>query len=230
MKIREAILLTAISLCFVSSVKCQTAGEIVNCYIESIGGQNALDSIQTMKIVRDYTHVEEKLVERGTYYFKRPDFYRYENGNSLVCVAVSGAKAWRKVRESVDKPWQQWETIEHSVPFILNWLGPFLDYQIRGIKLEYISGENVDDADLFHLRMTTSGGRNRDIYFDKETCLLVKINNKVVSDYHPIGSILFPYRGEGKITLPGRESHFISTIVSVEINIPLHDSIFAPKK
>ena len=65
MKIREMLVLTAFSLCIVSPVVCQTAEEIVDRYVEAIGGRDAIDAIQTMKIVRDFEHIEDGRIERG---------------------------------------------------------------------------------------------------------------------------------------------------------------------
>ena len=83
-KIPKILILFALTLHFASPVMCQTAEEIVDRYIAAIGGRASLEQIQTLKIVRDYEHVEEGRVERGTYYFMRPNFYRYEAGDGLV--------------------------------------------------------------------------------------------------------------------------------------------------
>ena len=216
---------------FVASADAQTADEIVAKYVEAIGGQSALDSIQTLKVVRDFRHVEENRTERGTYYYMRPDFYRFEAGNGLTCIVVSGGKSWRKTRESADEPWKQWEQIDHRIPFCLDWLGPFLDHQKRGIELEYIGRENIDCTDIFHLKMKLPGGRTRDLYFDTETSLYFGNANQRISDYRPVGDILFPFRTEGKHTLPdGKTFHSATTIIDVEINLPLDESLFAPEQ
>ena len=73
------------SLFIMVSASNQVADDIVNRYVEAIGGRDTLDSIETLRIVRDYEHIEQGRVERGTYYFKRPNLYRYEAGNGLVC-------------------------------------------------------------------------------------------------------------------------------------------------
>lgn len=230
MKRHKIMILAAFTLSFAVPLMAQTAEKIVNRYVAAIGGKVALENIRTMKIIRDFEYVEDNRIQRGTYYFKRPDFYRYEAGTGIVCLVVSGEKAWRKTRESADLPWQPWEEIKHGTRYILDWLGPFLDHGPRGIELEYIERKKEDGADLFHLRMITPNGRRSDVYFDAESGLYVRLNDKRIMDYRPVDGVLFPFREEGKITLPSGIRQTISTIIGVEINLLLEDSFFAPEK
>ncbi len=230
MKIDKIMILAAFTLSFAVPLIAQTAEEIVNRYVAAIGGMVALEDIKTLKIVRDFEYVENNHKQRGTYYFKRPDFYRYEAGAGIVCLVVSGDKAWRRTRESADRPWQPWEEIQHGTRYILDWLGPFLDHSPRGIKLEYIDKKKADGADPFHLRLISPDNRSSDVYFDVESGLYARLNDKRIMDYRPVGGVLFPFREEGKITMPSGERRTISTIVGIEINIPLEDSFFSPEK
>ena len=87
------------------------------------------------------------------------------------------------------------------------------------------------DTSLFHLRMTAPDGRSSDAYFDAESYLHIRFNNKRVLDYRRVGSILFPFRAEGKTPLPsGGERHYTSTIVDIELNVPMDSSFFTAEK
>ena len=195
MNILELIILKLFVLLFSFPAQVSTAEEVIDRYLNAMGGQEAIDAIQTLTYTRELEHEEENRINRNVYCQKRPH-----------------------PRDA----------------HILSRIGPFLDYEKRGIRIELIDTIAIEGADYHHLEMTYPAGHRTELFFDVETGLfsMFKPNPETtvrLYDYRRVGDVLIPHKTEGKGTLPdGRNWHHVNTLVDVELNSSIDDSFFEP--
>jgi len=231
--IRTGLLFAATTIVFAASpVAAQNAKEVVDRYVEVIGGREALDAIQTIRTERVATHLEEDRIIERTIYRKRPHLYRAETklGSSTI---VNGDHAWRGELDSLSTI--RWREVNppRGTDFEAR-LGWFIDYEEKSYEVVFVGTKVIDNVLMHHLQMTWPDGVTRELYFDVATGLFamfkpVEWATVRVHDYRRVGGVLFPHFTEGRGTSPsGKEVHHLNTVVSLEVNLPLSDSLFVP--
>jgi hypothetical protein len=231
----ETWVLTLFLFLFGLPDRVQTAEEVIDRYVSAIGGQAALDSIETMKYTRELNHLEEGKISRRVYYQKRPYYYRSCSEPSTSCLVTNGGEAWLG-RSGNGESADEWREIDYPTreTYVLNRMGSFLDYRTRGIHVELIGTEFADGVALNHVRMAWPDGTTRELYFDATTSLLVmfKPDKRTLVrlyDYRRVGNVLIPHESEGRGTHPdGRLWHHINSLVEIELNVPFRKSLFRP--
>ena len=232
-EMRNGLMVTAMTIVLTaSSVSAQTAREVVDRYVDVIGGKEALDNIQTIRTERVATHLEENRIIERTIYRKRPHLYRSETKSGRMTI-VNGDNAWRGEFDS--KGVIRWSEVDPPLGTDFEArLGWFIDYEEKGYELTFVGTEVIDEVSMHHLHMTWPDGSSRELFFDVSTGLFamfkpVEWATVRIHDYRRAGGVLFPHFTEARGTSPtGVEIHHLNTIVSLEINIPLGESLFTP--
>ena len=230
---RTGLLLAAMTITLTASpVSAQTAKEVIDRYVEVIGGREALCNIQTIRTERVASHLEEGRIIERTIYRKRPHLYRSETklGSSTI---VNGDHAWRGELDSMGVV--RWSEVNppRGTDFEAR-LGWFINYEEKGYKLVFVGTEVIDNVSMHHLHMTWPDGVARELFFDVATGLFAMFKPVEwaavrVHDYRRVGGVLFPHFTEGRGTSPtGMKIHHLNTVVSLEVNIPLSDLLFNP--
>jgi len=211
----------------------RTADEVVNRHIEAIGGQAAIDAIQTMRYERVYVHLEEERIYHRIAHKKRPGMSRNCEVDTGHCFVVDGTRSWTK-SVNPDDGSVEWSALEYLGSQSNNFevrFGPFINYREKGIAVEFVATETIDDVSLHRLRMEMRNGEVWDIYFDVETGLWSRFRTPgggmvTIHDYR---DILFPRLTEVKgVRADGTPAHHLNTIISLELNVPIDDSVFRP--
>ena len=75
-------------------VQKESAEEVIERYLEAIGGRQNLKKIQTMVITYSFLDSidQDSLITR---YFKSPHYIRQENTNTGISIATDGKRVWR---------------------------------------------------------------------------------------------------------------------------------------
>jgi len=214
-----------------------SADEVISRHIEAIGGQAAIDAIQTMKYERIYVHIEEERIYHRLVHKKRPGRSRNCAVDTGSCFIVNGNRSWTKTVNPDDGSvgWSEDEYLgSQSSNFEGMRLGPFINYREKGITVEILDTLTVEGLPMHHLKMEMANGEHWDIFFGVETGLWSRYitpggGTVTIHDYRPVGDILFPRLTEVKGTRrDGTPAHHLNTIISVELNVPLDDSLFRP--
>jgi len=155
--IRTGLLFAATTIVFAASpVAAQNAKEVVDRYVEVIGGREALDAIQTIRTERVATHLEEDRIIERTIYRKRPHLYRSETplGNSTI---VNGDHAWRGELDSLSTI--RWREVNppRGTDFEAR-LGWFIDYEEKSYEVVFVGTKVIDNVLMHHLQMTWPDG------------------------------------------------------------------------
>ena len=79
-----------------------TADEVIQRHIEAIGGQAAIDAVETMRYERVYVHLEEEMVIHRLIHKMRPGKSRNCSMDTGSCFVVDGARSWTKTVDPED--------------------------------------------------------------------------------------------------------------------------------
>jgi hypothetical protein len=224
------------SLAGVPLAQAPSADDVINRHIEAIGGQAAIDAIQTMKYERVYVHIEEQRIYHRLIHRKRPG----KSSNCAVatglCLLVDGNRSWTNTVNPDDGS-TEWSEDEYLGSQSNNFefrFGPFINYREKGISVEFVATETIDGTPMHRLAMEMANGGEWEIYFDVETGLWSRFvtpggGTVTIHDYRPVGDILFPRLTEVKGTRrDGTPAHHLNSVISIELNVPIDDSLFRP--
>jgi len=235
-----AIAMTLLAAGVAAPVSAQTADELVAKNIEARGGLDKLKAVTTIKMTG-------KMVSQGQQmqmisWMKRPNLALREmtvQGQKMA-QAFDGQKAWMlnpfMGSTPLEMPGPQSDLMKDNSDFD----GPLVDYQAKGSKVELVGPDTVDGTKAYRLKVTQKNGRVTDIYLDAATDLELKLVNEVsqdgrkikvetlLSNYKPVSGIVMPHTIK---TLVNGQLQAEVTIDSIEIGIPIDDSIFKmPRK
>jgi hypothetical protein len=211
----------------------QTVDEIVDKHIAALGGADKLKSVNTIVIDRSLSVQGMDIPSVSTLVVNKA--VRSEStvmGNSMV-QAYDGTSAWMirptmmgGTGEPEDMPADQLKQLKGQLdPF-----GPLFNYKDKGNKVELVGKEKVDKKDVYHLKITTTGGDVSDQYIDATTYLLTKTkasaNGQEVeinfSDYKDVEGIKFAYAMD--ITNQMGNIAFLTN--KIKINGPVDEKLF----
>ena len=144
--------------------------------IESLGGQEAWDAVESMEITGAYSTFST------TYPFRilrqRPNLYRFEHheADMQVVVGFDGHKAWwhNQLPLFAGVTWPTAPSIPYARGFqadaeFAGW--PFLDAAQRGHQMTYDGVQDFEGLEGHVVHMTLSGGTQETWYFDTLTFL-----------------------------------------------------------
>lgn len=221
-----AILLTGLT----SSA--QTADEIINIYLEKIGGKEKLSKVNSLKkkmIVNSYgieIPMEIYNSTSGKVYVKINIY-----GNEITESAFDGKKGWRTDLSSMKVEKLDNETINNLLSQANDFPDPFYNYIKKGYKAEFLGKEFKEGIEYFKIKLTktpifVTGKKEENIcyyYFDTKTHLPMIIETEIkegpskgvtthtfIRNYQKIDGLLFPFEME--------DFQNVITINSIEIN------------
>ncbi len=119
--------------------------------------------------------------------------------------------------------------------------GPLIDHARKGIRVELLGMEPVEGKSAFKLALTSSDGRQRNLWIDAQSFLEVKIDGeprKLDAKVHNVAVYYRDYKAEGGLMIPhlletavqGVSKTRKMTIQSVSINPVLDAASFAKPK
>ncbi len=229
MKFRTLFAVVLVLAMTVPLVTAQTADDVINNAIKAIGGKDALKAINTMKLTGKINMVAMGMEIPFVGYQKRPNKLRYEmemQGMEMV-QATDGKVAWMMMGGAAQEaPGEQGAALIRQGDFD----GPFIDYNAKGITVEFIGKENIDGEELFNIKMTYKDGFSTNFYFDVASGLprmtmskVMGMDSKtVMSDYRKVGAVLVAH----SIEQNSAQGQMIIEIEELIYNEDIDDAIF----
>jgi len=203
------------SLAF-ANVQAQTADEVVNKYIETIGGKEKLEKLTAMKMemVANYQGMEipvEVVSSKDGKMLVKIDLM----GKKMTQVAFDGNSGWSTNMMTMKAEKMDSETIENMKKSAgKDFPDPFYNYKDKGYTAEYIGKETKEGTEchkikLTKLPVTVNGEKTDDVsfyYFDIENSVIVMTEAEIkegpmkgqmatstAGNYQEVEGIYFPF-------------------------------------
>ena len=243
-------LFVMLTFCITTSTYAQTAEEIVDTYIENIGGNDAWSKINSMEVKGigkqqgvDYPFVATYLKDgRGVI---NVDI----QGNSFIFEAFDGETAWAmNFQTQKAEAWDSEESYNYKIDAKDNIPDAFMDYKEKGYAIELLGKESWEGTECFKIKLTKTplmvDGKKEDnvefYFFDIENSVPIAMESAVMSgpakgatavslfsDYQEVDGLYMPFTRIDKFNgQVGLEMIF----KSVSFNTEVDESIFKMPK
>ena len=236
--------------CLALALPAQTAEEIVENYIENIGGQDAWSKIESMKVTGvgrqqgvDYPFVATIMKDGRT--IIDVDL----QGSSFIVEAYDGENAWAMNFQTQKAEAFDSETTHNYKNEAMDQMpDPFMGYKEKGYKLELVGTESFEGTECFKIKLIkkpvlVDGNEEENIdiyYFDTENFVPIASETVVktgpakgataqtlISDYQEVDGLYLPFtiieKFNGQVGLE-------MLYKTVEFNPELDESIFVMPK
>ena len=240
MKTLRLVLLTSITVLGFINASAQTADEIINKWIDTMGGKDKLSSIKTI-YTEDTLNIMNNPAPHKSYLLMGKGFKsETEFGGQKIIDCYLVDSGWSinplaGVSTATNMPAAQVKLGQLQ----LDPTGPLFNYASKGSKAALLGKENLNGATSYKLQLTTANGIEMNFFIDSATYYILKEVTKmnadgqdietttVFSDYKKTSDgFIIPFSQE--VTIPGIT--FIIKSKKVEINKEIDPVIFEKPK
>lgn len=245
MKLKATLTILA-GLLMAGCVRAQTADDILEHNFAALGGKARLRAVRTLRLEATQ-QTGDKSVQLKIYW-KRPGKLRIESPlQGLDTVQVfDGEKAWYTYPQL---PGFEAELLTDAALEALRAQadlveGPTFDHAAKGHRVELLGKEKLPDGEAWRILLTTAKGEVRTLWFDSTSMLQTREERKELregrevsiesqlSDFRPVGGILFAHRVEEHVQAGGKASGdatgevSVFTIQKIELDVDIPDALF----
>ena len=247
---RKNLLLAIITIFITGAISAQTADEIVNHYLENIGGKEKLEKLQSMHVIAS-TKAQGMELPVEVYMTKdgKQLITADIQGKKIVQVAFDGETAWHTNFMNMKNEKMDKETSENMKKNAGgDFPNPFLNYKKKGYKIELVGKEEVEGTETYKIKLTQKPemkdgkevSKESFYYFDTENYVPVVVETvinsgpmqgakvqQVFSDYQEVDGIYFPFSTMTKFN--GQTGQEVK-MNKIELNPAIDNSIFKFKE
>jgi hypothetical protein len=183
MKILNLVLLSSFTAMGFINAPAQTPDEIINKWIDAMGGKDKLTSIKTIQ-TEDELNIMNNAAPRKTYlvngkgYKSVTDF----NGQLIIdCYTIDSGwsiNPFMGINTATNMPASQVKVGSLQ----LDLAGLLYDYVAKGSKAELLGKENANGVVSYKLKLTTAKGVEINYFIDSATSYIVKEVTKISAD------------------------------------------------
>jgi len=216
----------------------QTVDEVIDNYINAIGGMENLDSVKTLKITGKFLSGSFEIPFIQT--ISVPDKILTEMTMQGLTMkqACDGTTAWMiNPFQGSKEPEKMTEEYTKYMKEQADFEGKLVNYKEKGYTAELLGKEDMEGSDVYKIKLTDKDGDITYYYIDASTNMLLKESSKrkikekeitsdvYYSDYKPVEGILIPMAMDIKSSAGQMGSQKVQ-VDSVEFNVSVDDSIF----
>ena len=217
----------------------QTADELVQKNIEARGGLDKIEAIKSIRITGKFTQggVNATYGQEN----QRPNLVRetFSLQGMTAIQAYDGSAGWAVQPFGGRKdPQLMGEDDLRDLLIDSDFDGPLVNYQAKGIKVEFLGHDTIDGDDALRLKVTLKNGDIIYDYLDPDTYLEIrketqefirgsmKENVVEMGSYKPVNGVMYPFSlASGPKNDPS--SWQTITVEKIEVNVPLSPADFA---
>ncbi len=240
------LLALGLTLCFVFTLNAQTAEEIIENYIENIGGQEAWSKIESMKVTGNGRQQGIDYPFVATY---MKDGRRVVDinlqGNSFIVEAFDGENAWAMNFQTQKAEALDAETSLNNKNDAKDFIpDAFFNYKKKGYTVELLGKEAFEGTECFKIKLTKTpvlvdGKEEENIetyYFDTDNFVPIAMESIVktgqakgataqilISDYQEVDGLYLAFSVIQKLN---GQVGLEMTIKTIEFNTEVDDMIF----
>jgi len=235
---KKFFLIAAFLLAGLLHLKAQSADDIINKYLNAVGGSDKIKAISTMKMTGTMDVGGGVQIPFITY-FKRPGLMKIEATFQGMTqqIGVDANSGWQinpfmgsKDPEPMDA--DNFKIMKEQADFD----GELVDYKDKGYTAEFLGLEDFEGTQVNKIKLENKNGDVITYYLDAESNLPLKQSQKFkMSDTEVEAQTIFgDYKNEGGVMMahsfetstPGQEGSQKFTFSTVEVNVPVDDAIF----
>jgi hypothetical protein len=237
---RRLILSLAVLAISAAHASAQTADEIVDKFVKTVGGMEKIQAVKSLRRTGRFNGgggFEAVVVEENS----RPNLVRQE----FVIQGMTGVTAYDGKTGWKIEPWNGKKDAEplgeEEMKGILedsDLDGPLVNYKAKGNKVEYVGTDQVEGTDAYKLKVTLANGDVRYFYMDTDYYVPIKIEVKrvirgaereyetILGDYKEVGGWYLPHSVESG----PKGSQFKSKVTyeKIEPNVSIDTARFHP--
>lgn len=236
---RKLLLAVACVAALAAPASAQTADEIVEKFIKTVGGMEKIQAVKSLRRTGKYSGsggFEAVLIEEN----RRPNLVRQE----FVIQGMTGVTAYDGKAGWKIEPWNGKKDAEALSEEEMKGIvedsdldGPLVNYRAKGVKVEYVGTDEVEGTDAYKLKVTLANGDVRFYYMDTDYFVPIKIDTKrmvrgaereyetILGDYKEVGGWYLPFSVESGVK--GSPNRGKVTYEKIEANVALDDARFA---
>jgi len=217
----------------------QTADELIAKNIQARGGMGKMKAIKTLRITGKFEGGGGFTASVGQEN-ARPNLIRQTlalQGMTAV-QAYDGATGWQIQPFGGKKDAElMGEDDLRDLLLDADFEGPLVDYQAKGITVEYLGHDVVDGDDALRLKVTLKNGDLIYDYLDPDTFIEIRreiqqfirgsVRDRVVGlgSYKPVAGVMFPFSvSQGPKNHPDDQT---TTVQKMEVNVTIDPADFA---
>ncbi len=223
-----------------AAVRGQTAEQLIHRYIDAVGGQTRLESIQTLIVETIGTRPGREGETHTTTYLKRPNLARIESSSSGrpgMRMTYDGKNIFFTSGIPVPPDSPMAARIRRNVNIYQNF-GSLIDSRGGDFKAEYLGRDSVEGTSTERVKITYTDGFQRELDFEGSTGLLIRtqekdeqgrIHSSIFSDFRSVKGLKFSFKQKNIGPLPD-DPNGITLIdtISIRLNEPMEDDFFRP--
>ena len=227
-----------------STLQAQTAEEIVDNYLEAIGGKEQLSAVSSTKMTAKAKAQGMELPI--TMYQKPPGMMRMDmvfQGKEVTQMAFNGEEGWSTNFMTMEA--EKWDAEQSEVmKSDMDFLNAFLQYSDKGYSVALEGEEEVEGTACFKVKLTKKpvvvDGKEEEnfsyYYFDKEAFVPImqeeyaksgpmkgQASQTYFSDYQEVEGLYFPFNIAQKFQ---GQTVFDLTVEKIELNAAVEDGLF----
>jgi len=175
----KRFLLSAIILFCASGVMSQTVDEVINKYVEAIGGKDKLNALQsiymeTVSVMQNGNEMTAKMWKVNGKLVRREINF----GMGSMTSVVTDKEGWNSNPRNGNK-------FEPVTPEALQMqqgemdcAGPLVDYKAKGHTAELLGKEDVEGTECYKVKLTLKSGRDLTYYIDTKNYYVIRMKTK----------------------------------------------------
>jgi len=218
----------------------QTADDIIDKYIEAIGGVDKINSIKTIKLSVTMTMLGIDIPTEIIY--KRPNKIWEEaiSKTTTFIKAYNGLVAW-KLSDPLNKGSKPEILDDEETKKMLKqsrFEKDLVNYKNKGYTAEFIDTENLDGTNVYKIRLSDKENITSDYYIDINSYFLIQeivvtqvqgnefVITNYFKNYKSADGYYVPYSFAVKIKMGTVSSTIEGNVKKIDINIDVDDNIF----
>jgi hypothetical protein len=152
----------------------QTVDDIINRYVDSIGGKDKLASIKSIYLEGSREMMGNEVTIRVTKEQGKLSRTEFEMGATNGFVLITTKEAWRYIPMRAPSPVKLSDEETASLQTELN-IFPLVDYAANGNKAELLGKDTLNGTEeCYKIKLTTATGKTINYWIDSKSYLLVQ--------------------------------------------------------